>query len=168
MKAADKDATMEGFKAHRYDIMVSTAVVEVGVDVPNASVMMIEAAERFGLAQLHQFRGRVGRGDHPSHCLLLSDSDTAEANARLEAIAQHQSGFDLAEIDLHMRGPGDVLGATGAQSGHDAGILVAGLLDARLIAAAREEAERLLAEGPDRHPGLMHEATAFRVAGSFS
>ena len=168
MKPADKDATMQAFKAGEHDILVSTAVVEVGVDAPNATVMMIEGAERFGLAQLHQLRGRVGRGEHPSHCLLLSDADNPESNKRLDALVKFTSGFDLAEIDLSLRGPGDVLGATGAQSGHDAGILVAGLLDSRLIAAAREEAEALVAGGLGRFPGLAGAAAAFRIAGSLS
>ena len=142
MKPADKDATMEAFKAREVDILVTTAVVEVGVDVPNATVMMIEGAERFGLAQLHQFRGRVGRGDHASHCLLLSDTDAPENNRRLAAMTRYSSGFDLAEVDLELRGPGDIIGATGAQHGkNESGLLVAGLLDARLIAQAREEAE---------------------------
>jgi ATP-dependent DNA helicase RecG len=168
MKAAEKDAVMEAFKAGDIDVLVSTSVVEVGVDVPNASVMMIEGAERFGLAQLHQFRGRVGRGAHKSYCLLLSDDDSADNNRRLDAVVRHSSGFDLAEVDLQIRGPGDILGATGAQHGYDAGLLVAGLLDARLIAAAREEAERLVREGLDRHPELVSAARGFHVAGSLS
>jgi ATP-dependent DNA helicase RecG len=168
MKAAEKDATMEAFKAGSFDILVSTAVVEVGVDVPNATVMMIEGAERFGLAQLHQFRGRVGRGGHAAHCLLLSDSDSPEANLRLRAVVDHASGFDLAEVDLELRGPGDVLGATGAQHGHGDGLMVAGLLDARLIAAAREEAEGLIAGGLDRHPGLREAVSEFNMSGAIS
>jgi ATP-dependent DNA helicase RecG len=168
MKPAQKDAIMEAFKAGDIDVLVSTSVVEVGVDVPNASVMMIEGAERFGLAQLHQFRGRVGRGSHKSFCLLLSDDDSADNNRRLDAVVRHSSGFDLAEVDLQIRGPGDILGATGAQHGHDAGLLVAGLLDARLIAVAREEAERLVREGLDRHPQLVSAARGFHVAGSLS
>jgi ATP-dependent DNA helicase RecG len=168
MKPAQKDAIMEAFKAGDIDVLVSTSVVEVGVDVPNASVMMIEGAERFGLAQLHQFRGRVGRGSHKSLCLLLSDDDSADNNRRLDAVVRHSSGFDLAEVDLQIRGPGDILGATGAQHGHDAGLLVAGLLDARLIAVARVEAERLVREGLDRHPQLVSAARGFHVAGSLS
>jgi ATP-dependent DNA helicase RecG len=167
MKPAEKDAAMESFRAHEIDVLVSTSVVEVGVDVPDASVMMVEAAERFGLAQLHQLRGRVGRAGQQAHCLLLSDSDTAESNRRLEAMVKYHSGFDLAEVDLQIRGPGDVLGGT-AQHGHDTGILVAGLLDARLIEAAREEAEQLVAEGLHRYPRLEQAATSFRVAGSLS
>jgi len=168
MKARDKDATMQAFKAGEFDILVSTAVVEVGVDVPNATVMLIEGAERFGLAQLHQFRGRVGRGQHQSHCLLCSDIDNPESIRRLQAMTRLQSGFDLAEEDLRLRGPGDVLGATGAQSGHADAIMVAGLLDARLITQARAEAERLLREGADRYPALLAAARDFHVAASLS
>jgi ATP-dependent DNA helicase RecG len=167
LKPAEKEAVMSGFQRGECDVLVSTAVVEVGVDVPNASVMMIEGAERFGLAQLHQFRGRVGRGQYPSYCLLLSDTDSAETNRRLQAMEQYQSGFDLAEVDLRLRGPGDVLGGS-AQHGHDSGIMVAGLLDARLIATAREEAERLLEEGLERHPRLLQSVRDFHIAGSLS
>ncbi len=167
MKPAEKDATMEAFKAGEYDILVSTSVVEVGVDVPNASVMMIEGAERFGLAQLHQFRGRVGRGNHRATCLLLSDTDKAQDNARLVAMVDHASGFDLAEEDLKIRGPGDVLGATGAQHGHS-GIMVAGLLDARLIAAAREEAEQLVALGLNGYPELAAAVSGLKLPESIS
>jgi ATP-dependent DNA helicase RecG len=169
MKPVEKDAVMEAFKAGEYQILVSTSVVEVGVDVPNATVMMIEGAERFGLAQLHQFRGRVGRGEHKAFCLLLSDADaadSADSNRRLGAMVRYASGFDLAEVDLEIRGPGDLLGATGAQHGHDAGLLVAGLLDARLIVAAREEAERLVRQGLD--PELVQAARGFHIAGSLS
>ena len=168
MKASEKNEVMEAFKRGDFDVLVSTSVVEVGVDVANASVMMIEGAERFGLAQLHQFRGRVGRGEYKSYCLLLSDDDTADTNRRLNALVRYSSGFDLAEVDLQIRGPGDILGATGAQHGHDAGLLVAGLLDARLIAAAREEAERLMREGPGQHPDLWRAAKGFHIAGSLS
>ncbi|HXA42508.1 MAG TPA: ATP-dependent DNA helicase RecG [Candidatus Solibacter sp.] len=169
MKPAEKDGVMEAFKAGEFQILVSTSVVEVGVDVPNATVMMIEGAERFGLAQLHQFRGRVGRGEHKAFCLLLSDAegaDSADSNRRLDAMVRYSSGFDLAEEDLKIRGPGDLIGATGAQHGHDAGLLVAGLLDVRLIAAAREEAERLVRQGLD--PAMVRAAQGFHIAGSLS
>jgi ATP-dependent DNA helicase RecG len=128
---------------------------------------MIEGAERFGLAQLHQLRGRVGRGGGQAYCLLFSDADAPDRNRRLEAMVRHSSGFDLAEIDLQLRGPGDVFGT--AQSG-EAGdrLLVAGLTDSVLIAAAQEEAARLVAEGLDRHPRLRDAALSFRVAGSIS
>jgi ATP-dependent DNA helicase RecG len=169
MKPAEKDAIMEAFKAGEYQILVSTSVVEVGVDVPNATVMMIEGAERFGLAQLHQFRGRVGRGEHKAFCLLLSDADatqSADSNRRLAALVRLASGFDLAEVDLEIRGPGDLIGTTGAQHGKEDRLLVAGLLDARLIAAARDEAERLVSAGLD--PTLAQAAQGFHIAGSLS
>ncbi|HEV1996647.1 MAG TPA: ATP-dependent DNA helicase RecG [Candidatus Dormibacteraeota bacterium] len=168
MKARDKDATMEAFRAGDFDVLVSTSVVEVGVDVPNATVMMIEGAERFGLAQLHQFRGRVGRGNDRAYCLLCSDADKPEDNKRLVALVRYPSGFDLAEVDLELRGPGDVLGATGQQSGRDDGLMVAGLLDARLISLAREEAERLIAGGIDRYPDVAVAAQGFHLPGSLS
>ncbi|MFN2464881.1 MAG: ATP-dependent DNA helicase RecG [Candidatus Dormibacteria bacterium] len=168
MKPRDKDAVMTAFRAGEHDVLVSTSVVEVGVDVPNASVMLIEGAERFGLAQLHQFRGRVGRGRERAYCLLCSDAVKPEDNRRLDALVNHSSGFDLAEVDLDLRGPGDVLGATGQQSGHTEGLLVAGLLDARLIADARDEAERLIAQGLDRYPELAAAARAFHLPGSLS
>jgi ATP-dependent DNA helicase RecG len=170
MKPAQKDATMEAFKARDYDILVSTSVVEVGVDVPNATVMVIEGAERFGLAQLHQFRGRVGRGGHRAYCLLFSDTEGQEENRRMQAMVDHSSGFDLAEVDLQIRGPGDVLAATGAQHGETgySGLMVAGLLDARLIAAAREEAERLITEGLDHYPELARAAVDLDLAGTIN
>jgi ATP-dependent DNA helicase RecG len=167
MKAAEKAAVMAAFKAGETDVLVSTSVVEVGVDVPNATVMMIEGAERFGLAQLHQFRGRVGRGSEQSYCLLLSDADNPDLNRRLTAMVRHASGFDLAEIDLQLRGPGDTVGTM--QSGTDRdGLLVAGITDSRLTAAAQEEAARLVAEGLDRHPALRDAAATLTFAGSVS
>lgn len=168
MTPRDKDAVMEAFRARECDVLVSTSVVEVGVDVPNASVMMIEGAERFGLAQLHQFRGRVGRGDHRAFCLLCSDGEKPDDNKRLDAMVTYASGFDLAEVDLGIRGPGDVLGGSGMQSGRDSGLMVAGLLDARLISIAREEAEKLIAAGIDRHPELLEAARGFHLPGSLS
>ena len=168
MRPREKDSVMEAFKRGEYDVLVSTSVVEVGVDMANATVMMIEGAERFGLAQLHQFRGRVGRGEDRAFCLLCSDAESPEDNKRLRALVTYASGFDLAEVDLTIRGPGDVLGGTGMQSGHDNGLMVAGLLDARLISVAREEAEKLIAEGLERHPELLKAARGFHLPGSLS
>jgi ATP-dependent DNA helicase RecG len=110
MKPAEKDSIMAAFANHEFDIMVTTSVAEVGVDIPNASVIVIEDADRFGLAQLHQFRGRVGRGEHASYCLLVSDRDTSDAMERLAALEQTTDGFRLAEIDWRLRGAGDLIG----------------------------------------------------------
>jgi ATP-dependent DNA helicase RecG len=143
MNAQMKDETMAAFRDHLIDILVSTAVVEVGIDIPNANLIMIEGAERFGLAQLHQFRGRVGRGEAQSFCLLLSDSASAEARERLRLMEGHQDGFKLAEEDLRLRGEGDVFGTR--QSGLPA-IKVARLTDVQALEAARRDAGALLAE----------------------
>ncbi len=146
MSGREKNAAMARFHAGDAHILVSTAVVEVGIDVPNATVMLIEGADRFGLAQLHQFRGRVGRGGDQAYCLLLSESPSFEAQQRLRLMQQTTDGFRLAEADLQMRGPGEFFGVR--QAGLT-DLRVADLLDTRLIALAREEAERLLEEDPD-------------------
>ncbi|MGE3960197.1 MAG: ATP-dependent DNA helicase RecG [Dehalococcoidia bacterium] len=164
MASREKDRVMRAFAAHEADILVSTAVVEVGIDVPNATVMVIEGADRFGLAQLHQFRGRVGRGEHPSTCYLLADDPTPDAEERLSIMERTRDGFELAEADLQLRGPGDLFGT--AQSGVPT-MRVASLLDATLIDAARHEAEQLLDADPDlkseEHRALRY-AIADRVA----
>jgi ATP-dependent DNA helicase RecG len=110
LKPVDRDATMSDFRDGRLDVLVGTTVVEVGVDVPEATMMIIEGADRFGLAQLHQLRGRVGRGRAESFCVLVSDSTDATAQARLRAIAELRDGFELAEKDWELRGEGNVLG----------------------------------------------------------
>ena len=110
MKAKDKDACMAAFAAGETDILVSTTVIEVGVDVPNAALMIIENAERFGLSQLHQLRGRIGRGPFQSYCVLVSDTHTDEARARLKVLCDTADGFQIAEADLRQRGPGDFFG----------------------------------------------------------
>ena len=137
---------MQRFRSGEAQILVSTAVVEVGIDVPNATVMLIEGADRFGLAQLHQFRGRVGRGADQSYCLLLAESPSIEAQQRLRLLQETTDGFRLAEADLQMRGPGEFFGTR--QSGLP-DFRVASLLDTRLIELARSEAARLLEEDPD-------------------
>jgi ATP-dependent DNA helicase RecG len=145
MRPDEKDEVMESFRAGALHILVSTSVVEVGVDVPNATVMMIEGANRFGLAQLHQFRGRVGRSQLPSYCLLLPDTEDEASNERLKAMEATTDGFRLAELDLEQRGPGDFLGTR--QSGF-AELRMARLTDVRLIEKARREAQRLFESDP--------------------
>lgn len=144
LKADEKERVMREFSEGRLPVLVSTSVVEVGVDVPNATVMAIEGAERFGLAQLHQFRGRVGRGRNASACYLLPSQLAEGTEERLRAFASTDDGFALAEMDLKMRGPGDILGER--QSGFPA-LKAAVLTDLPLLALAKEEAERLTKEG---------------------
>lgn len=141
LKAAEKERVMKAFKKQESDILVSTSVVEVGIDVPNASVMLIEGANRFGLAQLHQFRGRVGRAEHESYCLLLADKVTTEAKERLQAVERTNDGFELAENDLKLRGPGEFFGTR--QSGLPDLKLVQ-LTDVKLLELARQEAQLIL------------------------
>lgn len=159
MKSEEKEATMRAFAAGEIDILVSTSVVEVGIDVPNANVILIESAERFGLAQLHQFRGRVGRGEHKSYCILISDGATPEAVERLRALETIHDGFKLAEKDLELRGPGDFFGTR--QSGMPP-LRLARLTDTRLVHLAREVATRLLREDPNLSRP-EHAALAERV-----
>jgi ATP-dependent DNA helicase RecG len=159
MSAKQKDAIMRRFHNHEADILVSTSVIEVGIDVPNASVMLIEGADRFGLAQLHQFRGRVGRGAEQSYCMLLAEDPREEARRRLELMEETTDGFRLAEADMEMRGPGQFFGTK--QSGLP-GLKVARLSDVKIIEMSRNEAERLL----DEDSGLTqpeHRELAVRV-----
>jgi len=142
------------------DILVSTAVVEVGIDVANATVMLIEGADRFGLAQLHQFRGRVGRGEHRSYCFLMSDAPSDVAKERLSALEQIHDGFQLAEVDLELRGPGDFFGTR--QSGLP-NLRMAHLTDRQLLESAREEAARIMERDPDLKT-KGHAALAAQVA----
>ena len=146
MKPAEKDQVMSQFRAGEYQIMVSTSVVEVGVDVPNATVMLIEGANRFGLSQLHQFRGRVGRGQDKSYCLLVPETEDAVENERLRVMTETNDGFVLAERDLDQRGPGDFLGTR--QSGF-AEFKMANLTDIRLIEKARKQAIALFDQDPE-------------------
>jgi ATP-dependent DNA helicase RecG len=146
LKADEKEAAMRAFAQRETDILVATSVIEVGVDVPNSTVIIIEGANRFGLAQLHQFRGRVGRGDQQSYCLLIADNESAEAAERLNALEQTNDGFVLAEKDLEIRGPGEFFGRR--QSGIPE-LRLASLLDMEMLAIAREEAEALFAADPN-------------------
>jgi ATP-dependent DNA helicase RecG len=145
MSGSEKDSVMQDFAAGNYDILVSTTVIEVGIDVPNASFMVVEDAERFGLAQLHQLRGRVGRGEHASYCALVSQSADGAAQARLQALVETTNGFELAERDLELRGPGDFLGTR--QSGLP-DLRVAHLSDVATLSLAREAAQKIFAEDP--------------------
>ena len=153
-----KDDVMQRFVAGEIQVLVATAVVEVGVDVPNATVMMIEGAERFGLAQLHQFRGRVGRGTGASHCLLLTDDPSQAAAERLGLVATIQDGFELARADMEMRGVGELMGAR--QHGLSDAAMES-LRNPALLDEARDEAQRLLAEDPGFavHPALRGAAS---------
>lgn len=146
MSAAEKNEVLSAFSRGDHDVLVTTSAAEVGVDVPNASVMVIEGANRFGLAQLHQFRGRVGRGEHESRCLLIPDDVDAAARERLQAMEAIDDGFRLAELDWQMRGPGDLVGTR--QSG--GGLLqLADSMTPELVTLARQEARTIHVEDPD-------------------
>ena len=155
MKAADKEYGMDLFKRGVAHIMVATSVIEVGVDVPNASIIVIESAERFGLSQLHQLRGRVGRGAEQSYCILLSgDKLSAESRKRLGAMVQTTDGFRLAEMDLQLRGPGDLSGTL--QSGLAFDLKIASLgRDGQILSLARSAAERILEQDPHLERNAM-------------
>lgn len=162
LPAEDKDAVMRSFAGGRLDVLVATTVVEVGVDVPNATMMVVMDADRFGVSQLHQLRGRVGRGTAPGLCLLVTDAPAdSDARRRLDAVASTLDGFRLAELDLEQRHEGDVLGA--AQSGRRKHLQLLSLLrDAELITQARAEAIKLLTEDPElrRYPELAATVAA--------
>ena len=147
MKPEEKDAVMLAFRDRQYDILVSTTVVEVGVDVPNATVMLVEGADHFGLAQLHQLRGRVGRAGAQSYCLLIPDHEDSAENERLKAMAETNDGFILAERDLQQRGPGEFLGTR--QAGYATSLKMANLGDLQMIEKARQQAQALFARDPD-------------------
>ncbi len=142
MPAAEKSDAMERFAAGGADVLVATSVIEVGIDVPNAAVMLIEEADRYGLSQLHQLRGRVGRGEHESHCILFADPESERARMRLDAIATERDGFKLAEVDLALRGEGEVLGTR--QHGLPRFRVATLPEDAALLSAARQEVVGLL------------------------
>ncbi|MCL5436094.1 MAG: ATP-dependent DNA helicase RecG [Patescibacteria group bacterium] len=154
LSSSEKTAVVSAFGEKKLDILVSTTVVEVGVDFPNATVMAIEGAERFGLAQLHQLRGRVGRSDMQSYCYLLPQNLGAKAKERLEALCQHHNGLELAEIDLKLRGPGETYG--NLQSGYPQ-FELANIYDLELLQAAREEAQALLADDKSLRSPLFQD-----------
>lgn len=147
MKGADKEAVMSSFAAGEIDVLVSTTVIEVGVDVPNASLMIVENAERFGLSQLHQLRGRVGRGSHQSYCVLVSDADSDEVRSRLRIMCRTNDGFEISREDLRLRGPGDFFGSRqhGLPEMHIADLGA----DVNILQRAQNEASALLALDPE-------------------
>ncbi|MBN1258717.1 ATP-dependent DNA helicase RecG [Candidatus Peregrinibacteria bacterium] len=158
MKSAEKEAVMQAFKDNQIQILVSTSVIEVGVDVPNATIMLIEGSERFGLSQLHQFRGRVGRGSAQSYCFLYTNSSTELTFARLKAMADYTDGFKLAEIDLQLRGPGEVYGIR--QSGIP-DLKLANVMNGVLVDRVRKAAEHIVEKLKD-YPLLAEALESIR------
>jgi ATP-dependent DNA helicase RecG len=153
MKPADKDAEMQRFASHETHILVSTTVIEVGVNVPNASVMIIENAERFGLSQLHQLRGRVGRGADQSYCVLVTKFEIGETTRkRIQVMVDTTDGFEIAEQDLKLRGPGDLEGTQ--QSGMAFDLKIANLArDGQILNIARDTAQAVITSDPEeRNP----------------
>ena len=161
MKPAEKNDIMEQFLAHTIDILVATTVIEVGVDVPNASVMLVEGADRFGLSQIHQLRGRIGRGGHPGYCYLMM-SDARAPSARLRALERTNDGFKLAELDMELRGPGAIYGTV--QHGQ-LDLRIAKLTDVRLIARARQAAQKFIdsKENIIMYPDLYRRVRGLRA-----
>ncbi len=153
MKSSEKEKIMKDFKNKKGDILVSTSVIEVGIDIRNASVIVIEAAEMFGLAQLHQFRGRVGRGEFQSYCFLFTNSSNQKTKQRLEALLGSSNGFELAEKDLEIRGPGDFLGK---RQWGSADFTMNALKDRLFVEDAREFAKKVLEDNPSlsNYPSL--------------
>jgi ATP-dependent DNA helicase RecG len=165
MKSADKESVMTRMRAGEIDVLVATTVIEVGIDIPNATVMVIEDADRFGLSQLHQLRGRVGRGEHPGRCLLVADPTTPEGEQRIAAMVQTTDGFRLAEEDLRIRGQGTVFGAR--QSGIADLKLADILADMDTLIVARREAFDLVAHDPElRDHGPIADETEALLGGS--
>jgi ATP-dependent DNA helicase RecG len=149
MKPAEKEEEMRKFVANEAQIMVSTTVIEVGVDVPNASLMIIESAQRFGLSQLHQLRGRVGRGADQSYCILVTPYElSSDTRKRMEIMTETNDGFIIAEADLKLRGPGDLEGTQ--QSGIPFNLRIADLVrDSKILYHAREIAEQIIEKDPE-------------------
>lgn len=163
MRPKEKEQAMRDFKNKKHDLLISTSVIEVGVDVPNATVMMIEGSERFGLAQLYQFRGRVGRGEHQSHCFLFTDSESKQTQERMKAVLEAKNGLELAEKDLEIRGPGQFLGTeqTGLPD-----LAMRGLQNVELIKASRAAAEKIAARDHSlaAYPLLKKKLREFKQA----
>lgn len=161
LKSQEKSDVMKRFTKGQIDILVSTSVVEVGVDVPNATIMMIEGADRFGLAQLYQFKGRVGRGEHQSFCLLFTDSSSESTKERLKALTTAKTGFELAELDLQLRGPGEFLGQS--QTGMP-DLALKALQNPELLKVAKEKAQAILESDPEfeKHPLLGKKLGRFK------
>jgi ATP-dependent DNA helicase RecG len=155
--APEKESTMAAFRAGELDVLVATTVIEVGVDVPNATVMVILDADRFGIAQLHQLRGRVGRGSHASTCWLIGSGKTSDGEARLEAMVRTTDGFDLAEVDLDLRGEGTLMGER--QKGRNDLKLASLRRDREWVEHARDVAFELVDGDPElaQHPALRDE-----------
>jgi ATP-dependent DNA helicase RecG len=166
MKSEDKEAEMLKFKNGITQILVSTTVIEVGVDVPNATIMVIENAERFGLSQLHQLRGRVGRGQHASYCFLVPSKLNPTIQKRLEAMEQFTDGFKISEIDLKLRGPGDFLGTrqSGLPEFHSINIVA----DTAIIEKSKSLISNFLEQNPDfqSHGSFMEFVTYFQKSHS--
>ncbi|MDP1884583.1 MAG: ATP-dependent DNA helicase RecG [Candidatus Moranbacteria bacterium] len=161
LKSKEKEEVMQKFKDGGFDILVATSVVEVGIDIPNASVIVIEDADRFGLSQLHQFRGRVGRGEHQSYCLLFTNSNTEKALERLQAMEDTSDGFEISQKDLELRGPGQFFGLV--QSGLP-DIAMEHLSNIKLIKFARAEAQTILTTDPglQKHPLIVQALQKFQ------
>jgi ATP-dependent DNA helicase RecG len=154
MSADEKQSVMVQFRDRKIDVLIATTVIEVGIDVPNATVMLIDNAERFGLSQLHQLRGRVGRGEHLSHCILISDAESEVARERLTAMTKTSSGFEIAEMDLKLRGPGEFFGTR--QHGLPEFKLADITQEMELLAQAKQDAAEILDGDPKlkNHPAL--------------
>ncbi|MBN1779005.1 MAG: DEAD/DEAH box helicase, partial [Candidatus Buchananbacteria bacterium] len=163
LKMEEKEKIMNQFVDHQIDILVATSVIEVGIDVPNASVMIIENAERFGLAQLHQLRGRVGRGESQSYCFLLTEKNDPKTIDRLTALTQSNNGFELAEKDLEFRGPGEFFGVS--QSGWPE-FRIASLFDFQFLKIVNEAVKKIIDQDPnlDNHPLLKEKVYQSRMA----
>lgn len=160
LKSDEKKTIMEQFRNNEINILISTSVIEVGIDIPNASVMLIEGADRFGLSQLHQFRGRIGRGVYQSYCFLSTESSSEKTGERLKAMEKYNNGFELSKIDLKMRGPGEFYGTS--QKGFPE-LKIATLFDYELIKLSRKKASEIIKESPDlnKYPLLKERVSSF-------